>query len=107
MKRAHDCWAATKRGFRLFTARSANPLPLFPPSCSAYLCVCVCVCMRGGGELAPTQMHAGIVFLFILSLPCRHVLYIYFFVPPTIFFSSAFLCPSVSLLFVHMLTGAL
>lgn len=33
--------------------------------------------LGGRGRLASTQMHAGIVFLFILSLPCRHVLFFF------------------------------
>lgn len=73
MKQAHDRWAAAeKEGSCLHTQRSAKSSPHLLP---------VTLPTGGRGRLAPTQMHAGIVFLFILSLPCRHVLF--FFSPPT------------------------
>lgn len=62
-------------------------LPLFSMLCKSSLHLLLVTLPGGGGVgLASTQMHAGIVFLFILSLPCRHVLF--FFFPPH--FPSAF-----------------
>lgn len=59
----------------------------------------------GRGGLASTQMHAGIVFLFILSLPCRHVLFFFSLFPPR--FPSAFRVPvSPVCLRVNILSAA-
>lgn len=57
-------------------------LPLYGTLCKSSLHLLLVTLPTGGrGVLASTQMHAGIVFLFILSLPCRHVLF--FFLLPT------------------------
>lgn len=80
---------SSKRGIlALFGVFSKSSLPL------------LLVTLPSGGRvgLASTQMHAGIVFLFILSLPCRHVL---FFFPSLL--SLSFLYPGIYSLcvFVH------
>lgn len=96
MKRAHDRWAAAeKEGSCLHTQRSAKSSPHLLP---------VTLPAGGRGGLAPAQMHAGIVFLFILSLPCRHVLFFFSFSPtfPQLFCvppSTVYLCVSILFFF--------
>lgn len=97
LRRRSESWRPS-RAAHLNNGAGARPAGssrggLLPPDaalCMSALHSLLVILPTGGrGRLASAQMHAGIVFLFILSLPCRHVL---FFFPPC--FPSAFCVPA-------------